>query len=299
MKERPKTILPAVAHRILGAEYHPDLHHGETPAYEEDRCWFAWSDREVFTETPVPPEDTPITKTGVALKDATAETGGYAPFITAGTRRTVDEIRDFFDGGHRAETTGDVNINQIWASAGICFQLVAIVDHAISSTWSVAIDSEWVKDLARDFNTSDMVNLYFFRDLVGGCGVGGFSPVPRQDTRWNTAFAAVEDWEELGSGRAVWDYAVRTAAHELGHLLKLSHHEDSSNLMWPWISAAYAMEPLQIMVAHEHARHYLEESHRLCLSDRVFRGLYMNKESNPLLRRAYLGERLEFDERRG
>lgn len=295
MKARHQSRLPVVAHRILGAEYIPESMspYAKIPAYEEDGRWIAWS------ETHEPPERTPPFESGEgrmkARTDSDTQEYARATFIRPGTRRSVEEIRDFFDGGRRAETTGDANVNQIWASADIEFQLVAIVDHAIRSTWSVMIDADNVKYIVRDLNQPNMVNIYFFREISGASGTSGFSPVPLQETRINTAFAAVEDWEDM-YGDLAWDYTVRTLAHELGHLLKLRHHEDESNLMWPWISPdAHALLGLQKMVAHEHSRHYLEESHRRVLRDRVFRRHFMDKDSEPKLVRAYLGERLGFD----
>ena len=298
MKARHTTVLPVIAHRILGAEYRPDSHYARIPVYAEDRRWFAWSDPEVSGKTPLRPQGASGLKAKEALDYAAEESEVHARFILPGTRRTVDEIRDFFDGGHRAATTGDANLNQIWTTAGIQFQLVAIVDHAIKSMWSLAIDADRVKTVARDLNTPDMVNLYFFRDLVGANGTSGFSPVPRQDTRLNTAFAAVEDWEELSyADETAWNMTVRTVAHELGHLLKLRHHEDTANLMYPWISAdAHSLEPLQVMVSHEHSKSYLEVSHRLLLSSGAFREIYTGRKSRPSLVRAYLGERLGFDD---
>ncbi len=295
MKARHHSTLPVVAHRILGAEYTPESMsiYAKIPVYEEDRRWTAWS------ETHEPPEETPPFESGggrfKSLASHATEEYARATFVRPGSRRSVNEIRDFFDGGRRADTTGEANINQIWEPADIEFQLVAIVDHAIRSTWSVMIDADNVKYIARDLNEANMVNIYFFRNIAGAGGTSGFSPVPLQETKINTAFAAVEDWEDM-YGDMGWDYTVRTLAHELGHLLKLRHHEDDSNLMWPWMSSdAHALEPLQKMVAHEHSRHYLEESHRRVLRDTVFRRHFMEKDSEPKLVRAYLGERLGFD----
>ena len=299
MRARNETVLSVVAHRILGADYQPESHYARIPVYEEDRRWYAWSDPELSRKTSASQKDNPVPGVNADIKRPAVDTEVHARFILPGTRRTVDEILDFFDGGHRAETTGDVGINQIWTAAGISFKLVAIIDHAIKSTWSYAIDSDKVKTVAQDLNTPDMVNLYFFRDIIGANGTSGFSPVPLQDTRLNTAFAAVEDWEELmyDPGLA-WNITVRTAAHELGHLLKLRHHEDLTNLMYPWISEdAHTLKPLQIMIAHEHAKRYLEVSRRYSLFSREFRELYMNEKSKPSLVRAYLGERLQFDGR--
>lgn len=297
----PEISLPVVAHRILGTDYRGDTIQRRIPAYVEDDRWLAWA--EMRTSKAARGVHGGGTTKGArnANKGTQRESNAWAPRITPGTRRTIDEIRDFFDGGHRADSTGSTSINRIWAAAGIRFQPVAIIDHAIRSTWSLAIDVDHVKELARDLNTTGMINLYFFRDLIGANGVGGFSPLPMDNTRWNIAYAAVEDWEEISFGASIaWQSTVRTAAHELGHLLKLRHNEDRSNLMWPPLSDdACDLQPLQIMVAYEHAKHYLTSSRRLCRLDTLFKEHYYNVGGEPLLMRAYLGDRLKFGQHRG
>jgi hypothetical protein len=300
MSDGSELILPVVAHRILGTDYVPDpILRARMPVYEEDRVWVAWR------SSRLPPRPASLRK---ARRSASAEVAEEAieeavrpAYVTPGTRRTIDHIRDLFDGGHRAAETGDANINDIWAGAGLRFRLVAIIDHAIRWYLASATDSDLVKGMARALNTPDVVNLYFFRTLIGGIGTGGFSPVPLQSTRWKIAFAAVEDWEEYtGDDVRGWNVLVRTAAHELGHLLNLRHHEDSGNLMYPWLSdVAAALRPLQIMVAHEHARLYLPALERLCLADAAFGERLADPHRAPLFKRAYMGERLRFGGHRG
>ncbi|MFN8522658.1 MAG: matrixin family metalloprotease [Chloroflexota bacterium] len=284
MSTPPPTVLPVVAHRILGAESDitPPISE-RVPAYEEDRRWLAWSSRGSASSVRRPP-----VKSAARVASPAAEARRLSP----GTRRTIEQIRDLFDGGGRGEGTYPSNVNRIWAPAGVELRLVAVVDHAIKWTLSWAVDSALISGIARELNTPHVVNLYCFRTILGATGVGGFSPVPLDSTRHNVPFAAIEDWEETATGEAGWNSAVRTAAHELGHLLRLRHHESSANLMYPWATeSAHNLEPTQVMLAHEHALKYAPERERLRRLEIAVRQRLDDRASEPLHKRAYLGER--------
>jgi hypothetical protein len=285
--------LPVVAHRMYGLEH------------REGQVWGISS--KVPADDPFRRMGWPagVRRKGLEPRELESDRGaeqpiemvsGEALWVMPGTRRSVDEIRDLFDGGHRAVGTGDEGINHFWEQAGISFRLVAIVDHGILSGLHYAIGLDRVKQYVGGLNEPGVVNLYFFRSLIGGAGVGQFSPLPLQQTR-QQAYAAVEDWEEIAY--MPWQSTLRIAAHELGHLLTLRHDDDADNLMLPYVvDLEPTLRPLQIMVAREHARQYLPATRRLSLADEQFRGRLRDPNLKPFMVRAYLGERLCLGKRR-
>ena len=213
-------------------------------------------------------------------------------YVAAGTRREIDEIRDYFDAEQRAEITSAEHVNEIWNEVGIQFRLVAIVDQGLPAFQSLAIDSDRVGSVVRGLNSPQVVNVYFFRDLIGALGTAGSSPSPRQDMRWNVPFAAIEDWEQSGT---TWSSSVRILSHELGHLLNLPHLEDIDNLMYPWNTAtAREFIPIQTVLSRHHAGQYKASIHKLCAMDTVFRERFTDPEAPPLTVNAQVHGRLIF-----
>lgn len=281
-----RITLPVVAHRLFGRFHRPET------------VWRADEPEAVGPASDLLMADDPFVLSQAPRDDASddaLEPLDRVAYVAPGTRRTIDEIRDLFDGGGRAETTGPEGINHIWEQADIRFRLTAIVDHAIRTDHAIAMPNE-MGVYARWFNQTGVVNFYFVREYVCGHGIAAFSPWPDDPTKL-PAFAAVEDWEEYGHERTMYAMCVDTAAHELGHLLTLRHEEDLDNLMGPTISSGHtALRPIQVMVARTHARRYLPGVRRLRAVSSRFQALYSSADADPMTARAYLGERWRFDE---
>lgn len=215
----------------------------------------------------------------------------HALYVAPGTRRTINELRDLFDGEGRAESTGEHSINRIWETADIRFRLIAIVDHAIRTDHAILMGS--VTPYGRRFNQTGVVNMYFVRSLDGAAGVGRPTPWPH-DASKNPGYAAMEDWEET---ETTWEQAVWTASHELGHLLSLPHEAHPGNLMWPWIDTSCGdFRPVQIAVARDYAKRYLTAALELSSVSTTFRKIFSDEAAEPLRMMAFAGARWRFGE---
>jgi hypothetical protein len=213
---------------------------------------------------------------------------------TPGTRRTIDEIRDIFDSDGRAATTGEENINKIWGPAGITFRLVSVVDHAICTHQARAIPYDEVGHIVRRRNHLDLLNMYFFRNIIGADGVAYFSAFP-DDPSKNTGYATVTDFEEFAY--YPWRRFIETLAHEIGHFLALPHEESIENLMYPYATNFENRElrPIQIIVARDCASRYEAFTRRLRVVSSKFRNIIDDPEAPPMHSRVYRGEVWRFD----
>jgi len=214
-------------------------------------------------------------------------------YISPGTRMTVAEIRDLIDGGGRAETTGPRCLNEIWEQAAIRFRLVSVVDHTILWTDASAMRASDVKKYPVRLNQLGVLNMYFFRSLIGADGVGYFSAFP-DDPAKNKGFAAICDLQEWGDYG--WDFFVGVAAHEVGHFLTLPHDADRENLMTLGSPSSTALRPIQTVMARACAERYLPAIDQLRALSTAFRQVFDEAESEPQLARAYLGERWRFED---
>ncbi|MCP4074214.1 MAG: hypothetical protein GY742_21195 [Hyphomicrobiales bacterium] len=266
-----KTItLPIVAHRIFSKKYASEIVWEDPPKTFFERKW--WEEWAAGMNNPPKWRDT---------SDEKPRSQGE-PSIRLdkdhGTVRSIDEIRDIFDGSRRSRSSNGNSVNRIWKAAGIKFRLIAIVDEGLPLVRSIGIDHESVIDVASHLNTPKMVNVYFFQNITGARGVGGWSPDPLQEMLRLVPFAAGEDTDS-------WDGTVIVMAHELGHLLNLSHMSDSENLMYPsaWDSAT--LIPMQIMIARNQARYYRQPLPSLFVH-KWFRDHFIDVEEPPFRRDA-------------
>lgn len=263
-----KMTLPVVAHRIFSQKYDREIVWENSPeTFDERRWWEDWAGGLNSSPKWREPEKKWRRFEGAPIKSLDTENG---------TVRSIDEIRDLFDGGRRSDFCSGYSVNKVWDPAGIDFRLIAIVDEGVPVVRSLGIDHESVIDVARDLNTPKMVNVYFFQNIIGARGVGGWSPDPLQDMVRLVPFAAAEDLDSL-------DGTVVVLAHELGHLLNLGHHLDVDNLMHPraWDQANLA--PIQIIIARNHAGYYRQALPSL-LVEQWIRDRFVDLEEPPLRR---------------
>jgi hypothetical protein len=273
--------LPVVAHRVFGLQHSVGTAWSSAAtASNWDNSFLMAMDQLAASGTEDEPDQAPA-----PLELAT--------LVSPGTRRTIDEIRDFFDGEGRAASTGDDSVNAVWEQADIRFKLTAIVDHAIRSDHAVLMGDP--HQYARRLTHPGVVNVYFVRAIDGAAGFGFATPWPR-DARKQPSCVFVSDWEDVGTD---WAEAVWTLSHELGHLLSLSHEASPDNLMWTWIgSSGLTLRPVQVMVARDYARRYLPGVRDLCVTSSLFSRLYSTESSEPRVSRAYAGDAWRFDELR-
>jgi len=276
--------IPVVAHRMFGLLY--------------SQVGTVWSKVPTLVEKPLLlghpygfSQETEVTQEeGNGEQEMLAHTS-YASYMAKGTRRTIQEIRDLFDGEGRADGTGELSINQVWETVDIRFRLIAIVDHAIRTDHAYLMDD--LTPYADRFNQTGVVNMYFVRSLDGALGVGKATPWPH-DASKNSGYAAMEDWEET---EVPWEQAVWIAAHEIGHLLSLPHEGDIENLMWPWTGASgETFRTVQVAVARDYAMRYLMAAHELSSASRVFRRLFSDEDAEPLTIMGFAGTRWRFGE---
>lgn len=284
--------LPVIAHRIFGIGREPrtawsaDLTLSEGPLAARVTSPFSksWNSPILWSAARVDWRDRGVEEEFGA--------GLTSTFIkpAPGTRRTIDEIRDLFDGAGRAETTSEHNLTQIWEPAGIAFRLVSVVDHAVRTDRAMAIPADEVGNLALRLNHTSVLNMYFFRSINNALGVGYFSAFP-DDPAKNAGYVAVEDMEEW----CHWSNFVETVAHEIGHFLTLPHEEESENLMSVVLSSGhFQLRPIQIVLARSCALRYEAFSRRLCAINASFREIYEDPEAPPSQARAYRGESWRF-----
>lgn len=257
--------VPVVAHRMFGFLHRVGTVWTREPTLSENPLFLRH--RHGFEEEVVKPVDSGIDE--ALLKPAR--------YVAPGTRRSVNEIRDLFDGAGRADTTGELSVNQIWETAAITFRLVAIVDHAIRTDHAVLMGE--VTPYARKLNQAGVVNFFFVRALDGAAGVGRPTPWPN-DAAKKPGYAAMEDWEEIGT---TWQEVVWIAGHELGHLLSLPHEGGTDNLMTPWITASsQEFRPVQVAVARHYAMRYYEAARTLSMLSTSFRKVFSDEAAEPL-----------------
>lgn len=268
-------LIPVVAHRLFGF-----LHPSRGTVWTRDLV----AHTDAFLAPWSVSESEPAGDTEESERDVFL-------YVAPGTRRSVNEIRDLFDGQRRAETTGEASINAIWEQADIRFRLIAIVDHAIRTDHAILLSN--VRDYARRLNQAGVLNMFFSRALNGAAGVGVETRWPFDSTK-SPAYVALSDWEDTGIS---WQDMVWTASHEIGHLLSLRHEGDSANLMWAWIgSGGQDLRATQIMVARDYAKCYEECLRMLSVASLPFRELVENEEADPTTHLAYAGAHWRFGE---
>lgn len=200
--------------------------------------------------------------------------GGQVPWATAqlqplvtskldrsqGTQRPLKEVLALFKAtGAGAYLEGTVN--DFWMDSGIKFELVATIDHSISSATANFLprDVSLFNELASRFNVPRALNVFFVRDLQGAWGLA--YPGHPDEPSAALGYAFVSDRYEMNevfSPEQRWRADLITTAHELGHSLGLGHRRDDGNLMYGFGTRDYSTELLasQARMAQHRARTY-------------------------------------------
>jgi len=149
-------------------------------------------------------------------------------------------VKDLETGDISGRTKEDIEMrfglaNEIWKQAGLYLNLtdVVVTETNYPIRYNIVNSENFDKE---------QINLLFVKDLGGSNGYA----LP------NYKIVFVSD------NTTVNDY--RTLAHEIGHLIGLSHHIDRSNLMFSGSNGS-VLEEDQIITARSLAKRYMERGY--------------------------------------
>jgi len=238
--EELSLFVPVVAHRIYGTKY-------ITQEPSSKKQWLdklALIDLDVHTLS----RDLPSIRNIIVELDT-----------SHGTQTTLQEIRAFFKSDPSLDyTTESPTVNDIWAPAGIHFNLIATVDHMISSHYADLMPSGsdiFKINFAKRFNKTGVLNLYFVKELIAAKGKAS---IYLHDAEQDMSFALIDDGKMESLPIANWKARVITLAHEFGHFLGLSHKPDLINVMknGTHYQLSQDLEKSQWRIAQHRARYF-------------------------------------------
>jgi hypothetical protein len=242
MPEELLQFVPVVAHRLYGTKY------VRQESSKRGKPWFNRA-MQLGLDVHSLSGDLLSTKNIIAALDT-----------NHGTEVSLQEIRAFFIADLSLEyTTEGPTVNDIWAPAGIRFQLVATADHMISSHYAdlMPLTSYFFERyFARRFNTTGVLNLYFVREIIGAKGHAGIY-LHGAEEDWS--YALVHDGDERLGTYGRWNGRVITMAHEFGHFLGLSHNAEWKNVMTgggTHYRSSIELEKPQWRIAQHRARYF-------------------------------------------